>query len=86
SGEITIETSSPEAALTVLNIVRDAFPNTERELIDGVTITLDDWWFNLRRRGKSAELRLNVEARDARVLRKARQTVERAIRDAQSKA
>jgi phosphomannomutase len=86
SGEITIETASPEVAQIVLSVVRDAFPGTERELIDGVTITDDDWWFNLRGRGKSGELRLNVEARDSRTLRKARQSIERTIRDAQSKA
>jgi len=85
SGEIAIAMPSPEAALTVLSVVRDAFPGAERELIDGVTITQDDWWFNLRRRGKSAELRLNIEASNARVLRKARQTVERTIRDVQTK-
>jgi len=79
SGEIAIPTPSPDVASAVLGVVRDEFPKAQRELIDGVTVRQEGWWFNLRRRGNSAELRLTVEGRTSRQTRTGRQAVERII-------
>ena len=79
SDEITIATPSPEAAQEVLDKVKDEYQGADRELIDGITVRLKEWWFNLRRRGETADLLLNVEGRTAREERRGRQTVERLV-------
>lgn len=79
SGEITIPVPTAEVAKDVLAKVRDEFRDAERELIDGVTVRLENWWFNLRQPGEAAELRLNVEGRSSRDERRGRQTVERLV-------
>jgi phosphomannomutase len=79
SGEIVIDLPSPDVAEAILNGVKDEFGSAEREMIDGLTVRLADWWFNLRQRGESAELRLNVEARTDRDLRRARQQIEKLV-------
>ncbi len=79
SGEIAIPIADPEMGEGILARVRDEFPDAEREMIDGVTVRTSGWWFNLRQPGKSAELRLNVEGRTPRDLRRGRQVVERLV-------
>jgi phosphomannomutase len=79
SGEITIDLPSADMAEGVLNGVKEEFAGAEKEMIDGLTVRQADWWFNLRQRGESAELRLNVEARTDRELRRARQQIERLV-------
>jgi phosphomannomutase len=59
--------------------MREEFPKAERELIDGLTVRLQDWWFNLRQHGEAAELLLNVEGRTEREQRRGRQSVERLV-------
>jgi phosphomannomutase len=78
-GEVVIETPSAEVAAEVLGRVRDEFQDADRDLIDGLTVRLQDWWFNLRQPHEAAELRLNVEARNRRELRKGQQTIERMV-------
>ena len=79
SGEVTIATPSPETAQEVIERVKDEFQGAERELIDGLTVRQADWWFNLRQRGQTAELLLNVEGRRSMDERRGRQSVERLI-------
>jgi phosphomannomutase len=79
SGEVAIPVPSAEVAQDVLAKVKDGFPTAERELIDGVTVRQQDWWFNLRQHGEAAELLLNVEGRTEREQKKGRQTVERLV-------
>jgi len=63
----------------VLEKLREEFPDAERDMIDGLSVRQPDWWFNLRQRGSTADLRLNVEGRTARDQRRGRQTVERLV-------
>ncbi len=79
SGEIAISLPSGEAAQEVLEKLREEFPDAERDMIDGLSVRQPDWWFNLRQRGSTADLRLNVEGRTARDQRRGRQTVERLV-------
>lgn len=76
TGEIVLPMASSEVAAAVLTRVRDDFQRGERELIDGLTVRMEGWWFNLRQPGKTPELRLNVEATDRRRIRDARREVE----------
>jgi len=79
SDEIVIPMPSAEVAQDVLSRMREEFPKAERELIDGLTVRLQDWWFNLRQHGEAAELLLNVEGRTEREQRRGRQSVERLV-------
>jgi len=79
SGELTLSTPSPEVAQGVLDRVKQEYQGAERELIDGVTVRQADWWFNLRQKGQTAELLLNVEGRRAMDERRGRQSVERLV-------
>ncbi|MHC4479765.1 MAG: hypothetical protein ACYS1C_02190 [Planctomycetota bacterium] len=79
SGEVAISVPSPEAAQKVLAGVRDEYREAETEMVDGLTVRCQDWWFNLRQPGEAAELRLNVEGKSRREQRRGRQSVERLI-------
>jgi len=64
SGEINSEVADTEG---VTRRVRDAFagrPGAVLDEIDGLTVTLPGWWFNLRPSNTEPVLRLNVEAAD----------------------
>jgi phosphomannomutase len=41
------------------------FPGMTQERMDGLTVDLGDWWFNLRPSNTEPLLRLNLEARTA---------------------
>ncbi|MFW6189779.1 MAG: hypothetical protein ACOC7T_05020 [Planctomycetota bacterium] len=84
SDDITIDLPSADVADEVLQFVRDEFPQADRDMIDGLTVRLPDWWFNLRQPGGASELRLTVEARERRRVRRGRQTVQRAVDQALS--
>ena len=62
SGEINTEVADPAATVA-------AIAETERaagaavDLLDGVTVERDDWWYNVRPSNTEPLLRLNVEAR-----------------------
>ena len=58
--------------------VRAAFADREGvtlDELDGLTVTADDWWFNLRASNTEPLLRLNIEARDAATVDKVRDEV-----------
>ncbi|MDT0310231.1 phosphomannomutase/phosphoglucomutase [Streptomyces sp. DSM 44917] len=58
--------------------VRAAFadrPGTTLDELDGLTVTAEDWWFNLRASNTEPLLRLNIEARDAATVEKLRDEV-----------
>ncbi len=79
SGEVVVAVPSADVARGVLAMLRDEFRDAERDMIDGLTVRLNGWWFNIRQRGEAAELRLNVEGRTPRDQRRGRQTVERLV-------
>ncbi|MGW1978960.1 phosphomannomutase/phosphoglucomutase [Streptomyces sp. NPDC001889] len=58
--------------------VREAFasrPGVTLDDLDGLTVTTDSWWFNLRPSNTEPLLRLNIEARDAETLAAIREEV-----------
>lgn len=61
SGEINT-TVADQAA--VIAAVEAAYPNAETDHLDGLTVDLGDWWFNLRPSNTEPLLRLNLEAAD----------------------
>jgi phosphomannomutase len=81
SEDMAIPIPSAEMGDSVLGQVHDHFSGAERELIDGVTVRLQDYWFNLRQPGKASELRLTVEGRTSREERKGAQAVQRLVQE-----
>ena len=59
SGEIN--TKVPDTA-AVIDKVAGAFAAAEQDRMDGLTVDLGDWWFNLRPSNTEPLLRLNLEA------------------------
>ncbi|MDH3730697.1 MAG: phosphomannomutase/phosphoglucomutase [Acidimicrobiia bacterium] len=62
SGEINFEVADTDAALAG---VAAAFDDGEVDLLDGVTVSWKDRWFNVRPSNTEPVVRLNVEASDA---------------------
>ena len=61
SGEINTTVSDPQA---VIDAVERRFSSAHGDRLDGLTVELDDWWFNLRASNTEPLLRLNLEAAD----------------------
>jgi phosphomannomutase len=61
SGEINTEVDDP---LAVIESVAAAYGDADQDRLDGLTVDLGDWWFNLRPSNTEPLLRLNLEAPD----------------------
>ena len=60
TGEVNFRAPDPDAALAR---VQEAFEGHPVSTLDGVTIQLDGWWFNLRKSNTEPLIRLNVEGK-----------------------
>jgi phosphomannomutase len=49
--------------LAVIERVAEVFRDAEQDRLDGLTVDLRDWWFNVRPSNTEPLLRLNLEAR-----------------------
>ncbi len=82
SGEINSEVADQGAAAS---LVRESFagrPGVRTDDLDGLTVTGDCWWFNLRPSNTEPLLRLNVEAGDDAMLAAVRDEVLGIVRNA----
>ena len=61
SGELN--TTVPDTA-AVIDRVAAAYPDAKQDRLDGLTVDLGEWWFNLRPSNTEPLLRLNLEAPD----------------------
>jgi phosphomannomutase len=61
SGEINSTVADPAA---VIEQVASAYASAEQDRLDGLTVDLGTWWFNLRPSNTEPLLRLNLEAAD----------------------
>ena len=59
SGEINFEVPDPRA---LVDVIGSSFPDAEQDRLDGLTVDLGDWWFNVRPSNTEPLLRLNLEA------------------------
>ena len=64
SGEINRTVADPAA---VIEHVAAAYADEGQDRLDGLTVDLGDWWFNLRASNTEPLLRLNLEAPDAAI-------------------
>jgi phosphomannomutase len=62
SGEINTEVTSPAATVAALTAQARA-AGASVDLLDGLTVEHEDWWYNVRPSNTEPLLRLNVEAR-----------------------
>jgi phosphomannomutase len=82
SGEINSEVIDQAAATAAVRETFEGGPGVSIDELDGLTVTGDGWWFNLRPSNTEPLLRLNVEARDEQALAVTRDEVLRIVRDA----
>ena len=82
SGEVNSEVADQAGAAA---LVRDAFagrPGVSTDELDGLTVRVPDWWFNLRPSNTEPLLRLNVEAADVVTMESVRDEVLGIVRGA----
>ena len=77
SGEINYEISDANSALAEIAKV---FSDGRQDSLDGLTISYDDWWMNVRPSNTEALLRLNVEASDQKTLEKQLKKAEKILK------
>jgi phosphomannomutase len=58
TGEVNFKVDDKEA---VFKKVEEAYPEAKIDHLDGVTVSFDDWWFNLRASNTEPLVRLNLE-------------------------
>ena len=46
----------------------DIYRKAQIDYLDGITVDCGDWWFNVRKSNTEPLLRLNLEAKDQRLL------------------
>jgi len=59
SGEISVQVPDPDATL---ERVAEAYKDGKQDRLDGLTVDMGDWWFNLRTSHTEPFIRLNLEA------------------------
>ena len=69
SGEINIRVGDPKA---VIGRIADSRTDGEVDRTDGMTVSYDDWWFNVRPSNTEPLLRLNVEANTEELMERQR--------------
>ncbi len=65
SGEVNFEVEDKDAKLREL---AETYKKAQIDYLDGVTIDLGDWWFNVRKSNTEPLLRLNLEASTPKLL------------------
>jgi phosphomannomutase len=68
SGEINSEVEDQAATLQNVEDHYSEQEDVEIDHLDGLTVDLGDWWFNLRPSNTEPLLRLNVEANDSETM------------------
>jgi phosphomannomutase len=80
SGEINSEVADQRASTEAVRRAFAGRPGVTMDELDGLTVTGDGWWFNVRPSNTEPLLRLNVEAADEPTLAATRDEVLRIVR------
>jgi phosphomannomutase len=80
SGEINSEVVDAEAARAAVAAAYAGTRGATVDHLDGLTVTTDDWWFNVRPSNTEPLLRLNVEGVDEPTMTRVRDHVLAIIR------
>jgi phosphomannomutase len=81
SGEINSTVADASLAITQIEHTFASRPGVEIDHLDGLTVTSDTWWFNLRASNTEPLLRLNVEAGTVAEMESMRDSVLNTIRN-----
>ena len=81
SGEINTPVADQAAATERVRASFAARPGVALEQLDGLTVTGEGWWANVRPSNTEPLLRLNAEARDEATMRQVRDEVLALIRE-----
>ena len=65
SGEINFQVEDKDGKIREL---ADAYKKAQIDYLDGITIDLGDWWFNVRKSNTEPLLRLNLEAQNPQMM------------------
>ncbi|GAB3777492.1 phosphomannomutase/phosphoglucomutase [Nocardioides ungokensis] len=80
SGEINSTVSDPAAVVAEIEATYGGRDGVTLDRLDGLTVSHDDWWFNVRPSNTEPLLRLNAEGRDASTMVEVRDAVLAIIR------
>ena len=80
SGEINSTVADQRAVVDELRAAYADRPGVELDDLDGLTVTHDDWWFNVRASNTEPLLRLNAEGADEATMTRVRDDVLTVIR------
>ncbi|MFC9849187.1 phosphomannomutase/phosphoglucomutase [Streptomyces sp. NPDC060223] len=80
SGEINSTVDDQKARLAAIRATYEGREDIALDELDGLTVTAEDWWFNVRPSNTEPLLRLNTEARDEATMAKVRDEVLEIIR------
>jgi phosphomannomutase len=80
SGEINSEVAEPAAALAAVESAYAGTPGASLDHLDGLSVTTEEWWFNVRPSNTEPLLRLNVEGVDDDTMGRVRDEVLALIR------
>jgi phosphomannomutase len=75
SGEINSTVSDQAERLGAVRAAYEGKPDVSIDELDGLTVSAQDWWFNLRPSNTEPLLRLNVEAADSAAMQSVRDAV-----------
>jgi len=75
SGEINSTVSDQAERLGAVRAAYEGKPDVSIDELDGLTVSAQDWWFNLRPSNTEPLLRLNVEAADSATMQSVRDAV-----------
>jgi len=81
SGEINSEVADQAAATARVRAAFAGRPGVTIDELDGLTVSADEWWFNLRPSNTEPLLRLNAEATDGKTMAAVRDEVLAIVRE-----
>jgi phosphomannomutase len=85
SGEINSEVADQAATIAKIKAIYTERLRTTLDELDGLTVSGDSWWFNVRPSNTEPLLRLNVEAGDPDAMAALRDEVLQVIRETGSR-
>jgi phosphomannomutase len=81
TGEINFTIGNPSG---LLDFIANIFSDQQQDRLDGLTVSSEHWWFNLRPSNTEPLIRLNLETLDEPMLKKQLEVIKELIADFES--
>ena len=81
TGEINFTIGNPNG---LLDFIANKFSDQQQDRLDGLTVSSENWWFNLRPSNTEPLIRLNLETLDEPMLKKQLEVIKELIADYES--